>query len=82
MAFSALLAEKGFDPKSISTKAEVKLGKGEEGFRITESLLNTEAKVDGIDEATFKKLAEEAKENCPVSRALSSVKIKLSIKLV
>jgi len=82
MAFSALLAEKGYDPKSISTKAEVKLGKDKDGFKIAESLLKTEAEVGGIDQETFKKLAEEAKRNCPVSRALSSIKIELDATLV
>jgi osmotically inducible protein OsmC len=82
MAFSALLVEKGFNPKRISTNAEVKLEKGKDGFKISESLLNTKAEVPNIDEATFKKLAEEAKHNCPVSRALSSLKIELNVSLL
>ena len=82
MAFSALLEKKGFDPKSVITMVEIKLGKGEEGFKITESHLNTEAKIEGIDNTAFQKLAEEAKANCPVSQALSSVKIKLSASLL
>jgi len=82
MAFSALLAEKGFEPKSIFTTAEVKLGKDKSGFRITESFLKTEGKVDGISETTFKELAETAKLNCPVSQALSSLQINLNATLV
>jgi osmotically inducible protein OsmC len=82
MAFSALLAEKGFTPVQISTIAEVELEKGKDGFKITKSTLNTKAEVTSIDEATFNKLAEEAKLNCPVSSALSSVKIELNASLL
>jgi len=82
MAFSALLAEKGFTPMLISTIAEIKLEKAKDGFRITKSILNTKAEVTGIDEATFNKLAEEAKRNCPISHALSSIKIELNASLL
>lgn len=82
MAFSVQLAEKGYNPKSISTTAEVKLEKDKDGFKISESILKTKVDVPGIDEATFIKLAEESKRNCPVSRALSSVKIELNASLI
>ena len=36
----------------------------------------------GIDEATFSKLAEEAKKNCPVSKALAGTEITLNARLV
>ena len=35
--------------------------------------LNTDADVPGIDDATFQKIAKEAKEGCPVSKALAAV---------
>ncbi len=37
----------------------------------------TEGTVPGIDEATFKKIAEDSKKNCPVSKALASTEITL-----
>jgi hypothetical protein len=36
----------------------------------------------GIDTATFEKTATEAKENCPVSKALKAVEITLTARLV
>jgi osmotically inducible protein OsmC len=81
MAFSGLLEKKGYKPISITTTAEVKLGKEEGGFKITESHLNTEAEIEGIDDDAFEKLAMEAKANCLVSQALSSLQIKLSTRL-
>ena len=82
MALSGVLSENGFEPKSISTSAEVKIEKSGEGFKISESTLVTNAEIESIDEATFIKLAEEAKVNCPVSKALTSVKIILQANLV
>jgi len=45
----------------------------EEGPRITRIVLHTKARVEGIDRDTFLKLAEQAKDNCPVSVALRGV---------
>jgi osmotically inducible protein OsmC len=38
--------------------------------------------VDGIDEATFQKFAEETKVGCPVSKALAGPRMVLKAKLV
>jgi osmotically inducible protein OsmC len=81
MAFSMLLSDEGYEPKSIKTVAEVKLVKEDAGFRIKGSHLKTEAEVPGIAEDLFKELAEKAKVNCPVSQALSSLEITLDAKL-
>ncbi len=70
-AFSMLLSDEGYEPKSISTTAEVGLVKEDGGFKIKSSHLITEAEVPGIGEDLFRELAEKAKENCPVSKALS-----------
>jgi osmotically inducible protein OsmC len=82
MAFSATLADKGFKPESVQTKANVHLDKVGDGFSITTIVLNTEARIPDIDEEKFQSLAEDAKKNCPVSRALAGVEIKLNAKLV
>lgn len=81
MAFSKLLSDEGYEPKSISTTAEISLIQEDEGFRIKSSHLKTEAEVPGIGEDIFKELAEKAKENCPVSQALSSLEISLETSL-
>jgi osmotically inducible protein OsmC len=44
---------------------------------ITQIQLETEADVTGIDDAEFRKAAEQAKENCPVSKALTGVQLVL-----
>ena len=81
MAFSHELSQAGHPPASVHTTAKVTFDKKGEGFAITRIDLVTLAKVPGIDEATFQKLAKGAKENCPVSKALSATPITLDAKL-
>jgi len=70
MALSGRLAQRGLPPQEIRTRAAVTLQTGEGGPRITKVHLETEARVPGADEATFRQAAEEAKEGCPVSALL------------
>lgn len=80
MYLAALLTNNGFPPTQIHTTATVHLG---EGPTITKIELNTEAQVPGVDEAKFNELAQQAKANCPVSKALAAVnEITLNAKLV
>ncbi len=78
MAFSHSLAEAGFTPKKVSTTATVHLGKTDKGFTITLIELMVEAQVPGIENGKFQQIAETAKMNCPVSRALAATEIKLT----
>ena len=71
MAFSKGLADAGFTPTSVETTAKVHLDKTDGGFGVTRIELETVGDVPGIDNDTFQKLAEGAKENCPISRLLS-----------
>lgn len=71
MAFSGRLTRAGYPPDEILTTATVTLHKGEAGFSITAVHLQTVATVAGIAAAEFAALAEDAKENCPVSRLLA-----------
>jgi lipoyl-dependent peroxiredoxin len=71
MAFSKALADAGFTPTSVETTAKVHLDKVGEGFGVTRIDLETVGNVPGIDNDTFQKLAEGAKENCPISKLLS-----------
>lgn len=82
MALTAGLGKGGFNPQSVSTSAKCHLEKGDAGFSITRIELSTEAAVPGIDDATFQQHAQDAKENCPVSKALAGVEISLEAKLV
>jgi osmotically inducible protein OsmC len=73
MAFSFACDAKGIATKSIDTTAAVRLVKQGEGFAIDRIALTLKASVPGIDDATFQKLAQGAKENCPLSKALAAV---------
>ncbi|NHE58280.1 OsmC family peroxiredoxin [Cyclobacterium plantarum] len=79
MALSFQIAGKDLKADELNTTATVTLEKGDAGFSITGILLDLKGKVSGMNEAQFKELAEAAKENCPVSKALSAVPITLKI---
>ncbi|MFN8375826.1 MAG: OsmC family protein [Anaerolineae bacterium] len=79
MFLSAQLTNAGFPPNRIETSAKVHLGAGP---TITLIELDCEGDVPGIDEAKFLELAEVSKQNCPISKALASVELKLNMKLV
>ena len=81
MALTAQLSRKGITPTRIHTSAKVNLEKVGEAFAITKIELDTEAQIPGIDDATFQKLALDAKQNCPVSKALAGTAIHLKAKL-
>ena len=80
MAFSAKLGEAGFTPTSIDTRAEVDLSM-EGGPTLSHIRLKMKAVIPGIDESKFRAIADDAKQNCPVSKALSAVPISLEAEL-
>jgi len=82
MAFANIVAGKGYNPEEVSTTAVATLSNPGGGFLITGIELTTEARIKGIDESTFQALANEAKANCPISKTLASVNIKLNAKLL
>jgi osmotically inducible protein OsmC len=67
MKLSFVLGAAGFTPESLEAISSVSL---EEGV-VTASHIELQAKVPGIDAATFKACAEDAKANCPISKALN-----------
>jgi lipoyl-dependent peroxiredoxin len=70
MALSNGLTRAGNPPEQLDTSATVTFQPGE---GITKIALTVEGTVPGIDEAAFKEAADDAKRNCPVSKALASV---------
>lgn len=70
MALSHGLAQAGNAPDELNTSATVTFQPGQ---GITKIALTVEGSVPGIDEAAFKQAADDAKQNCPVSKALASV---------
>jgi osmotically inducible protein OsmC len=81
MAFANGLSQAGHKPQEIRTIASVHFDKTDQGWGISKIDLATEGNVPGIDEASFKRLAEDAKKNCPVSKALAATPITLSATL-
>jgi len=82
MALSNILAEHGHTPESVSTTAHVHLRNVDGAPTIARIDLDVEARVPDTDEDHFRRHAQEAKEECPVSRALASVsEINLDAKL-
>ena len=81
MALAAELSRAGFTPTHLQTGASVAFEKIGEAFAITRIELETSADIPGIDDATFQKHAADAKENCPVSKALAGIEIRLNARL-
>ena len=78
MAFANGLATAGHTPESLQVTAAVTF---DPASGITGSHLLVSAKVPGISEEEFDRLAAEAKENCPVSRALTGIPVTLEASL-
>jgi lipoyl-dependent peroxiredoxin len=70
MALANGLAQAGTPPTSLESEATATFEKTGDGFRFTTMRLSIRGEVDGLDEDAFRRAAEEAKENCPVSQAL------------
>lgn len=81
MSLADLLSNAGHPPTELRTNAKVRLEQTETGFSITQIALETVGEVDGIDNDTFIRLAEQAKATCPVSRALSGTEVTLTARL-
>lgn len=81
MSLADLLSTEGHPPQDLETQARVHLEQTDTGWSITLIELNTTGAVEGVDEATFEALAEQAKATCPVSRALAGTEITLVAKL-
>lgn len=79
MAFSGRLAKNGTVATRLDVTCAVTFDKLEAGWKITESALTVTGVVPGIDEATFAAIADDAKENCPISVALKG-NVALSVK--
>lgn len=81
MSLADLLSTEGHPPQDLETQAQVHLEQTDTGWAITQIALQTTGQVDGVDEGTFQRLAEQAKATCPVSRALAGTEITLVAKL-
>ncbi|MDP8960675.1 MAG: OsmC family peroxiredoxin [Actinomycetota bacterium] len=70
---AGLLSEAGYEPSAISTTARVTIERVEGAPTITRIELNTEAAVPELADDEFQDKLEQAKAQCPVSKALANV---------
>lgn len=71
MALSVQLEQAGYRADSLDTDAVLSLEKGDGGWAIEKSALSLKANVPGISADEFDRLANAAKQGCPVSKVLS-----------
>lgn len=80
MALAAQLEKDGRTAERLETSATVTLAKVDGDYSITAVHLDLVARIPGTDPATFAKIAQVAKEACPVSKLLAA-EITLSARL-
>ena len=79
MALSHGLAQAGHAPERLETSAVCSFEQVEGGFAVTKMELSVRGRVPGLDEDGFREAAEQARDGCPVSKALAgNVELSLS----
>lgn len=79
MAFAARLGKNGTPATKLSVKVEVTFDNpGGAGWKVATSHITVQGDVPGIDAAKFSELADDAKENCPISAAIKG-NVELSV---
>ena len=78
MAFSNQLAKNGTVAEKLDVRVEVTADKRDAGWTVLSSAIKVTGVVPGIDEETFAKLADAAKDGCPISRAITG-NVELSV---
>ncbi len=79
MYLANILSKDGYTVNRIDTTVRVHL---DAGPKIDLIEIETKGDVTGVDERAFERYARKAEKECPVSRALSSVKMELTAKLM
>ena len=79
MALSAGLARAGTPPSRLDVRSRVTFDKVGDSWTVVSSELEVKGDVPKADATKFARAAEDAKENCPISRALKG-NVKLSVK--
>src|SRR2546430_377819 len=75
---SAGLAKAGTPPKRLEVSAKVTFDKVGDSWTVVSSALDVRGEIPGAAPEKFEAAAEDAKENCPISRALKG-NVKLSV---
>jgi osmotically inducible protein OsmC len=72
MSLSVQLGEAGMTAQRLETTATVSLDKAADGFTISAVHLDVVAKIPGASQQAFDAAAQQAKQNCPVSKLLKA----------
>lgn len=75
MALSGALEKNGTPATNIATQGKCTVEKVGEGFGITSIALDVRVTAPGLDDPTLRRLADDTKKNCPVSKALTGTRI-------
>jgi len=78
MALAYALSQKGFTANELETTAAVSVDLSKGGITGIELTLNASA-IIGLSGETFLAIAHASERNCPVSKALTGVKITLNV---
>jgi osmotically inducible protein OsmC len=70
MALSSRLAKNGTPASRLDVRAEVTFEQGKAGWGVKATHLVARATAPGLDAETLSRLAEDAKDNCPISQAV------------
>ncbi|KXF79308.1 peroxiredoxin [Paramesorhizobium deserti] len=82
MQLSHFLAENGTPAEKLEATAAVSINPASGGgFEITRSAITLVGTVPGISEDDFRKFADQAKQSCPLSKALGAIEITLDARL-
>ena len=80
MQFSALLGDAGGSAPSLDVGAQVSIGPDPAGgLRITGIELTVRGSAEGVSAEKFAEVAQQAKDTCPVSKALAGTSISLEV---
>lgn len=78
MQLSGLIGKAGGTVEALDIRDDVSLGPDPAGgLRLTRIAVTLRGRVSGMDAEEFAKVAEQAKQTCPVSKALTGVEITL-----
>jgi osmotically inducible protein OsmC len=78
MAFSGRLAKAGTPPSRLEVSADVEFAQVDGGWKVVSSALTVRGDVPGISADDFRRIADEAKDGCPISGALKG-NVELSV---
>ena len=70
MAFSNILAKAGTPPSRVAVEVTIGADKLEAGFTVTNAEIVVRGSAPGATQESFAAAADQAKDGCPISRAL------------